>query len=142
MKQATLRRFESTDEGTFGVLSFGDNTLFSLELPHRDNRRMVSSIVPGNYKCVWTYSNRFKRMMYLLLDVPGRDAIRIHSANYAGDTEKGFVSQLNGCIAPALKTGVMRNQHGKLQKASMLSTPAVRKLEEWGAGKPFTLRIE
>lgn len=36
-------------------------------------------------------SPRFKKDMWLLLDVPGRDGIRIHSANYA--------RELNGCIA-------------------------------------------
>ena len=33
-------------------------------------------------------------------EAPNRDHILIHPANLAGDVDKGFVSQLEGCFAP------------------------------------------
>lgn len=49
-----------------------------------------TAIPSGSYECVYTYSNRFKKMLPLLKGVPGFDGIRIHSGNSAKDTE--------GCI--------------------------------------------
>lgn len=61
-----------------------------------------TAIPTGSYECVYTYSNRFKKMLPLLLNVPGFDGIRIHSGNSAKDTlgciligkndKKGWVS--------------------------------------------------
>ena len=50
----------------------------------------ATAIPSGSYECVNTYSNRFKKNLPLLKDVPGFDGIRIHSGNTAKDTE--------GCI--------------------------------------------
>lgn len=53
-----------------------------------------TAIPYGTYEIQMTYSNRFKKVMPLLIDVPGFTGIRIHSANKA--------SELEGCIAPGL----------------------------------------
>ena len=47
-------------------------------------------IVPGRYEIAITWSDRFQRPMPLLLHVPGRSGIRIHSGNATADT--------SGCI--------------------------------------------
>lgn len=49
-----------------------------------------TAIPAGEYECVYTYSNRFKKYLPLLIGVPGFDGVRIHSGNSAKDTE--------GCI--------------------------------------------
>ena len=49
-----------------------------------------TAIPSGRYKVVVTYSNRFKRPLPLLLNVPGFDGIRIHAGNTPEDT--------HGCI--------------------------------------------
>lgn len=136
MKTVTLVRFESSDQGTFGRIHFEDNSYYTLELPWRDNRNDISCIPTGTYSCHMTMSNRFRRMLYLVSPVHGRFAIRIHSANLAGDRDKGFLSHLNGCIALGEKIGVM----GK-QKALFVSQPAVRKFHEIMQEKPFTLEV-
>ena len=134
--KAVLDRLESSDQGTFGRITFGDTTLFTGELPEKDNASNASCIPAGKYKCVWTYSPAFKRQMYLVESVPGRSGIRIHSANFMGDKSCGMKCQLHGCIAFGEKLGVMDGQ-----KALLLSASAVRKLESAMARQPFELEV-
>jgi len=131
-----LTRVESSDHGTFGVLSFPGFSCFTGELSNRDNKSNISCIPKGVYKAVWTYSPRFKRMMYLLESIPNRGGIRIHSANLMGDDTKGFKRQLNGCIAFGAKLGTINGQ-----KALLLSKPMIRQFETLMAGKEFILEI-
>lgn len=131
-----LSRLETSDEGTFGVLSIGDSHYFSGELPNRNNKPNASCIPEGTYTCVWTYSPKLRRKAYLI-NVPNREGIRIHSANFMGDDTKGFKKQLNGCIALGQKIGTMDGQ-----KAILLSSPAVREFEDCMAGRPFELEIK
>ena len=137
---ARLQRAPSTDQGTFGVLTFGTQTVRTLELPWRDNRRQVSCIPPGTYRCSIVQSPKFGRV-YHLASVPGRSAILIHSANLDGDVAKGYTTQLQGCIAPCLRLGAMRNKAGLMQAAGLVSRPALNQLAAWAAGNPFTLEI-
>ena len=136
MKKATLTRKESSDEGTFGLLSYGGATVFTGELPDRGNAPGVSRIPAGKYTCRWTYSPAFKRMMYIVENVPGRSGIRIHPANLMGDKSKGFLSHLLGCIALGERVGTIKGQ-----KALLVSRPAVTKLENYMKHEPFILEI-
>ena len=58
-----------------------------------------TAIPQGTYRLVFSYSNRFKRILPEVLDVPGFSAIRIHSGNTIADTE--------GCLL----VGSARNGH-------------------------------
>lgn len=96
MKTVQLHR--DTDDGfqTLGrVYVFDKNKMIfkckSLELPWKDNQRRISCYPTGEYVCEMTMSSRFKKMLYLVKDVEGRDGIRWHSAN--------FFTQLAGCTA-------------------------------------------
>lgn len=53
-----------------------------------------TAIPAGTYTVEVTYSNRFKKPLPLLLDVPMFTGIRIHAGNTAENTE--------GCILPGL----------------------------------------
>lgn len=96
MKTVQLHRDSDDGHQTLGrVYVFDDNKMIfeckSLELPYLDNKRRISCYPAGTFFCEMTMSNRFKKMMYLVKDVPNRDGIRWHSANY--------VEQLAGCTA-------------------------------------------
>ena len=140
MPKAKLVRSPSTDQGTFGVLTFGSQTCRTLELPWRDNRTQRSCIPPGVYRCQIVQSPKFGRV-YGVTNVPGRSAVLIHSANLAGDVDMGYTTQLHGCLAPCQRVGLMRNNAGVMQAAGLLSKPALNMLTAWADGQPFTLEI-
>lgn len=100
MIKATLTRMSSTDQGTKGELkidslSFKCNTF---ELPWRNNQPKMSCIPTGTYKATVFFSPHFRRCVYLLDGVPNRSSVEVHVGNYAGDTSKGFRSDVLGCI--------------------------------------------
>jgi len=135
-----LRRGPSTDQGTFGALSFGRNVVHTLELPWLDNRPQRSCIPPGTYRCAIVNSPKFGRV-YGVANVPGRSNVLIHSANLGGNVDAGWTTQLLGCIAPCMRLGLMRNKAGVMQAAGLVSRPALNLLHEWAAGQPFFLEV-
>jgi hypothetical protein len=91
MKLQLKRIFTGTNY-TIGKLSI-DGTYFSdtLEDVPRTVKIMNETCIPvGTYTVILNYSNRFKRIMPLLLNVPNFDGIRIHAGNTSADT--------SGCI--------------------------------------------
>jgi hypothetical protein len=64
----------------------------TLELPWRDNQRMISCVPEGEYPLILEWSPRFQTKLWTLTNVPNRSGIRIHVGN--------FTSQINGCILP------------------------------------------
>lgn len=140
---ATVRlvRGPSTDQGTFGRLMFGGQVVHTVELPWRDNTRQRSCIPPGVYQCALVQSPKFGRV-YGVKSVPGRSHVLIHAANLGGDVDLGWATQLHGCIAPAERLGAIRIPSGLMQRAGLVSRPALRRLMAWAGGDPFTLEIE
>jgi len=136
MIHAILERLDWGDQGIFGRVLVPGLILFTGELPYRDNQPDISSVPAAVYNVDWTYSLRFRRMMYLLLGTDPRAGIRAHSANFMGDDTLGYRRQLNGCIAFGEKLGWMGGQ-----KALLLSAPAVRRFETHMERKPFKLEI-
>lgn len=136
MDRVILERQESGDQGTFGRLIVGQLSLYTGELPWRGNASDTSCIPPGVYNCAMTLSPRFRRALYEIRSVDGRSAIRIHPANVMGDKSRGYLSQLNGCVALGERMGWMDRQ-----KAVLLSRPAVRRFEMHMQHKPFLLEV-
>ena len=89
----TLTRLKFTPKTTIGELMVEDKwQCWTLEDAVRSGPKVPgeTAIPYGSYEIVLTYSQRFRRVMPLLLDVPGFEGIRIHSGNTASDT--------HGCI--------------------------------------------
>ena len=102
--ELTLKRIAKKDTYTIGKL-YVDDEYFCDTLEDKD-RELTSdmsledikkvkvygqtAIPTGRYQVVMNMSARFKKVMPLLLNVPGFDGIRIHSGNTAADTQ--------GCI--------------------------------------------
>jgi len=87
-----LKRLHKTDNSTIGELYIdGKFEAYTLEDIERDTKVFGKTAIPkGTYEVIMTMSNRFKKMMPLLLNVPGYEGVRIHSGNDATQTE--------GCI--------------------------------------------
>ena len=81
---------------TLGLMTLYDNYNFpfyvvhTLELPWKNNEKKISCIPTGEYNVVKRYSEKYGNHFHIL-NVPNRDYILIHAANY--------VNQLLGCIA-------------------------------------------
>lgn len=89
-RKVTLIRIAMTPRVTLGVLKLDDMPLcVTLEDPWNNNKRGVSCIPTGVYKCVPHSGPKYKNV-WRLENVPGRDAILIHAGNSTKDTE--------GCI--------------------------------------------
>ena len=100
--ELTLVRNEFNENFTLGEL-FIDNVHFcyTVEDKVRDVKiKAVTAIPYGRYKVILNMSNRFKKIMPLLLDVPFFEGVRIHSGNTSADTE--------GCII----LGMARTENG------------------------------
>ena len=133
----TLTRLDHGDQGTFGrLITPAGLSLYTGELPWRDNRSNISCIPPAVYNIEWTFSPAFRRWMYLVLGTGPRAGIRIHPANFMGDATLGFKWQLNGCIALGEKLGRMDGQ-----KALLISASAVRRFENHMKQQSFKLEI-
>ena len=151
MKSATITRQPSTPEGAFGRLTTDDGTLtcHTLELPWVDENgdgigdKERSCITAGTYRCEWHNSPKFG-FCYTVTGVKGRSHILIHSANLAGDTEQGWVSELLGCIAPGRHLDVATTHRGKPirpQRCVTHSRQALNALHAWANKEPFMLTI-
>lgn len=96
-----LRKADRSVE-TKGELTMKSNTwtCFTLELAWRDNKKGVSSIPDGFYPFKKVPATAHIPYEHILIeDVPGRDGICIHIANFAA----GKTIQLEGCTALAEK---------------------------------------
>lgn len=87
-----LKRLHRTESSTIGELYVdGVFECYTLEDIERDVKiKSETAISKGTYKVIVTMSNRFKRLLPLLMNVPDFQGVRIHAGNTNHDTE--------GCI--------------------------------------------
>lgn len=84
-----LQREPSAAGCTLGQLFVnGAHEAFTLEDMVRTGPKVpgATAIPGGRYRVVITFSNRFQRMLPLLLNVPDFTGVRIHSGNTSQDT--------------------------------------------------------
>jgi len=99
---ATITRFRTGMDGTFGNMTVvRDRKEFHCvtgELPWFANKRRVSCIPNGTYRCELRYSPRFDKQLWHIDGVDNRDGILIHSGNYCGDVSSGYATDTQGCV--------------------------------------------
>lgn len=88
----TVKRLHKTNVSIIGeLLVDGIFECFTLEDVERPVKiKGETAISKGTYKVIINRSNRFKRLLPLLIDVPDFEGVRIHSGNTNHNTE--------GCI--------------------------------------------
>lgn len=134
MRKATLTRFETGPDGTFGDLVTDSGFhCYIVEKPWAQNKPNESCILPGpgdeaSYLFEMAPSERFKADLYHGRNIPGRTGILIHGANWA--------RQLLGCLAPGRAIGDVLGLKGV-----MSSKDALWGLEQDLDLGPFTLTI-
>ena len=141
MKKATLNRVKDDGNETLGTLTVvqDNGQLFvckTLERPWKDNQHDISCIPTGSYTCVYNQSEHFSEQKgrpiftYEVTDVPNRDGIRIHSANY--------YTELLGCIALGDN---FQDINGDDELDVINSVATIAAFEHLMGQQPFTLVI-
>lgn len=125
-----LKRHLTVGETTVGELYVDSKFVcYTVEDAVRDDKVYGRTAIPaGTYKVTVTYSPRFKKMLPLLLNVPGYEGVRIHSGNSAKDTE--------GCILPVTSVRADGRYGFESVKAfkklmPMITNDLVQKQEIW-----------
>jgi hypothetical protein len=125
--QITVKRLHKTDKSTIGELLidgiFECYTLEDVERPVKI--KAETAIQKGTYKVIINMSNRLKRLLPLLINVPNFEGVRIHAGNTNHDTE--------GCILVGQTRG--DNYIGQSRKAF------AKLFKKMQAAKDITLTI-
>lgn len=134
-----VKRLQKDEDVTIGAITIdGDFACWSLEDPVREvpgqpvstwKIHGKTAIPAGRYKVIIDMSARFKRLLPLLIDVPGYSGVRIHAGNTAADTE--------GCI-------LVGNERlaKSLARSQLALAPLMTKLSEaQNKGEPIWLEI-
>lgn len=126
----TLIRDVKAPEFTLGKLQCGKYELFTCEDAIREVKIPGRTCVPtGTYKVIMNFSNRFQRIMPLLINVPNFEGVRIHSGNTSADTE--------GCVL----VGTARTKEG-VSNSRFASTTVNETIENaLQLGQEITLEI-
>jgi hypothetical protein len=95
-----VKRLHRTDNSTIGELTIdGKFECYTLEDKERDVKIKGETAIPkGTYKVIINQSNRFKKLLPLLIGVPNFEGVRIHPGNSNHDTE--------GCILVGMNRSV------------------------------------
>lgn len=128
-----LRREESQADFTHGQLWIdGEPECFVVEDVVREGKKVwgKTAIPAGRYRVIITRSARFKRMLPLLLDVPGFEGVRIHPGNTANDTE--------GCLLP----GIAKTKNGIANSRLAFSSLFARILAALTGGEEVWITVK
>src|SRR5262245_52367067 len=117
--QLQLVRNAFTDNSTIGELSVdGEFECFTLEDPVRPVKIKGETAIPaGTYEVAVTFSNKFQKLLPLLMNVPNFDGIRIHTGNTPADTL--------GCILVGQGKGV-----DSISSSRLAFTPLFQKIQD------------
>ena len=119
-----LVRYKFTENETFGKLYDDSGYLicYTIELPYKNNTRMISCVPCGRYQLFHYNSDKYPNTVTLFnprtnvyvneSNKYSRSKILFHSANLS--------SELAGCIAPGLQIGTLHNKPAVLQSRNAM----------------------
>lgn len=140
VRKAKIIRYQSSDQGTRGILVAPGFFCHTLELPWKNNQQNISCIPAGKYECLFVKTRRAiggMRHLYWLKSVPGRTGILKHAGTFAGDKSKGYRSHVLGCILLGHSIGLLQKQAAIFQ-----SRRATREYIEHMRREPVLLTIQ
>lgn len=82
----------------------------TVEEIRRKKQPGITAIPSGRYTVILNYSNRFKKIMPLLVNVPGFEGVRIHAGNRAEDTEGCLLLGMEKAVDSVLKSRLAFNR--------------------------------
>lgn len=129
MKEATIKRIYLSD-CTLGVIEFGNQRAYTLELPWKGNVANKSCIPTGVYYAKHRNSPSNGDVIELQ-NVPERSYIQIHSGNYT--------SQIKGCI---LVGDSIRDINGDSIPDVTNSKATLKKFLEWAGDDVILIKIQ
>lgn len=136
MKEVYLNRDPSDDQGTSGVVTTPSGSrYYSGELPDLDNIPDKSCVKKASIICRYLPSPKHG-WCYYLLDVDGRVNVEIHAGNFFGNVDKGYKSDVLGCIILGRAIGEIDGQ-----RALLSSRDALHAFEADMEKKDFMLTI-
>lgn len=130
-----LFRNQKSDQGTFGIIVFDGQYLYTGELPWKDNKPNISCIPYGIYSVQMRVSPKYGRVYEIT--VAGRTYILFHQGNFCGDHSLGFRTHVQGCVLLGFKRGKLCGQ-----RAVLASRLARNRFESVMKFEPFTLEIK
>ena len=99
-----LIRDTFTDKSVLGKLYCNSEFIaHTLELPWKDNKKSISCIPKGNYKCSVRYRNQsavYDYVHLLVEGVPNRSYILFHRGNYPSDTKGCILTGTHRALVP------------------------------------------
>ena len=102
-------------EGTHGSLFLNNRFLcFTIEPPWLDNRKLESCIPEGSFPLEARYSKKFGNHL-LVKDVPQRELILLHPANYVKKEIRGYIAPVSELF------GVGKGRDSRLAMQKVLS---------------------
>lgn len=115
-----IKRLHKTENSTIGELTIdGKFECYTLEDKERDVKIKGDTAIPtGTYKVIINQSNRFKRLLPLLINVPNFEGVRIHAGNSNHDTEGCILVGMNRSVDYITKSRkAFDSLFAKMQKA-------------------------
>lgn len=124
----TLKRDIIGNEFTLGELFIdGEPFCFTCEDKVRPHKIKGETAIPyGGYEIKLTWSNRFQKILPILLNVPEFEGVRIHSGNTIEDTE--------GCILVGMERNAAGGYITRSKEAMAALMPVLKKAIDDGEG--------
>lgn len=121
------------DDGvqTLGEIYVKGKKFNTLELSLKDNKQNISCIPAGVYDVKYTFSPKFMKYTYEILNVRNRSGIRLHSGNK--------YTEISGCV---LCGNGYRDINGDGRLDIINSTITIKEIEDLLERKPFKLFIK